>query len=313
MASSVAAIKRKHLTAKRLLILAIILLMLYVVVPQLGDFKDSFGQAKDAHLGWLLLGVIATVGTYFAAACQYYLSALKPLKLGLTFAVECASAFTNRLLPAGIGGISLNVAYLKRQHHSGTQAGVVVAVNNLLGITSDVIVVAIIASVGVKLALHIDVPGWAFYSAAAIVASALVVVLAGPLRQKAVRVLRNIAGNFLRYRQRPLKLAGALAAALVLTLLYAAALYFSMKSLGWDLSAAQVFLVYIGSVVVATITPTPGGLVGAEAALTAGFVAYGLPASVGLAIALVYRLITYWLPLVVGFVIFQTLTHKKII
>jgi uncharacterized protein (TIRG00374 family) len=173
--------------------------------------------------------------------------------------------------------------------------------------------VAIIASVGVKLALHIDVPGWAFYSAAAIVASALVVVLAGPLRQKAVRVLRNIAGNFLRYRQRPLKLAGALAAALVLTLLYAAALYFSMKSLGWDLSAAQVFLVYIGSVVVATITPTPGGLVGAEAALTAGFLAYGLPASVGLAIALVYRLITYWLPLVVGFVIFQTLTHKKII
>jgi len=48
-----------------------------------------------------------------------------------------------------------------------------------------------------------------------------------------------------------------------------------------------------------------GGLGGAEAGLTAGFVAYGLTSNRALAVTLLYRLLTYWLALVIGALAFS--------
>lgn len=305
---------RRHITAKRLVGLAVILLLLYVVVPQVGDFKQSFSIIEKAKLDWLVLGVLAAIGTYLAAAGEYYLLALKPIGYVRTFLVQCASAFTNRLLPAGIGGISLFVDYLYRQKHTKTQAGVVVAVNNLLGFIGNIIIVVAIAVFGVRLQLAFRVPVWAYFLFAGLIIIACIVLLAIKfLRVKVVSIFFGILHNVVRYRLHPARLLGALILAIVLTLFYAAVLYCCMRALGWNVAASKVFLVFIGSVVIATVTPTPGGLVGAEAAITAGFVACGLPASDSLAIALTYRLITYWLPLVVGFGVFEVLGRRQII
>lgn len=46
--------------------------------------------------------------------------------------------------------------------------------------------------------------------------------------------------------------------------------------------------------------PTPGGLAGVEAGLVGGFMAYGVTATAAIAIALAFRLVTYWLPIVPG-------------
>jgi uncharacterized membrane protein YbhN (UPF0104 family) len=57
---------------------------------------------------------------------------------------------------------------------------------------------------------------------------------------------------------------------------------------------------------VASGTPTPGGIGGAEAALTAGLVASGQSAADSLAAALLFRAVTYWLPMVLGYAAFQS-------
>lgn len=51
-------------------------------------------------------------------------------------------------------------------------------------------------------------------------------------------------------------------------------------------------------------------MIGAEAGLVAGFVAYGIPADRALAIALLYRFLTYWLPLLPGFVAFVIVQRR---
>lgn len=311
---SASVIKPKYFNGKRLLLLAIILLLLYVIIPQISDFKSSFHQMSQANITWLALGLGAVVMTYIAASCQYYLLALKPIKLLRTFAVQCAGAFTNRLLPAGIGGISLNVAYLKKSDHNNIESGVVIAVNNFLGLVGNIMIVLVIALIGVKVSLHLNIPVWLYALFGAIILIVvLVLIIVNTLRHKILSLAIGVIRDILRYRLHPMRLFLALVCAVFLTLFYAVVLYCSMQAIGWDLSFGKIFVVFIGSVVVATITPTPGGLIGAEAALTAGFVAYGLPASDGLAIALLYRLLTYWLPFVVGFGVFQVLMRKRII
>ena len=96
----------------------------------------------------------------------------------------------------------------------------------------------------------------------------------------------------------------------MLSLVYVLALAASAEALGAALAFNQLFMVYTFSILVGVATPTPGGIVGVEAGLAGGFIAYGVPADTALAIALLYRLITYWLPLIPGFIAFRIVQHR---
>ncbi|HBW18669.1 MAG: lysylphosphatidylglycerol synthase domain-containing protein [Streptosporangiaceae bacterium] len=56
----------------------------------------------------------------------------------------------------------------------------------------------------------------------------------------------------------------------------------------------------MGAAVIAAASPTPGGLGAIEAALVAGLTGVGLAAGPAVSAVLVYRLATYWLPVVPG-------------
>lgn len=307
--------KQPHLTRRRLLNLGVLLVLLYVLAPQIGSFHRSFAIIGRADFWYFLFGLLTTIATYVFAAGQYKLLAQKPLRYVRTLLVQGASAFTNRLLPAGIGGISLNVAYLRRERHTLAQAGVVVAVNNGLGFVGHALLLSVLVVFGTSLTLHTGFrfSGLVYGIAALIFVVGVAVLLVKRVRSSIGRFAKFVVHDVVQYRKHPLKLISALACALCLTLLYAVTLYLCMRSVGYMLSLGKVFVIFTAGVGAATVTPTPGGLVGAEAALAAGFVAYGLPAADGVAIALVYRLLTYWLPLITGFGLFEFVERKHYI
>jgi uncharacterized protein (TIRG00374 family) len=59
----------------------------------------------------------------------------------------------------------------------------------------------------------------------------------------------------------------------------------------------------------AGVVPVPGGIGVAEAGLTAGLVAVGVPEETALGAALLHRLLTYYLPAVWGFAALRWLGH----
>jgi glycosyltransferase 2 family protein len=59
-----------------------------------------------------------------------------------------------------------------------------------------------------------------------------------------------------------------------------------------------------------SIIPVPGGIGVAEAGLTAGLVAVGVPQTEAFAAALTYRLATYYLPPIWGYVSLRWLSDK---
>ncbi len=91
---------------------------------------------------------------------------------------------------------------------------------------------------------------------------------------------------------------------LVLTLSNVLCLFFCALALGIHLPFATIMLVFTLGLGAGSAVPTPGGLGGFEAGLAAGFVGYGVDASTALAAALLYRLVSYWLPMAAGAVAF---------
>jgi uncharacterized protein (TIRG00374 family) len=91
---------------------------------------------------------------------------------------------------------------------------------------------------------------------------------------------------------------------MVLTLCYVLCLWAAAAALGVHLSVVAALLVLTLGVGAGSATPTPGGLGGYEAGLVAGLIAYGADSSAALAVALLFRLISYWLTLAAGAVAF---------
>jgi uncharacterized protein (TIRG00374 family) len=96
-----------------------------------------------------------------------------------------------------------------------------------------------------------------------------------------------------------------------ITLCFVVCLYFSGQAFGISLSFLQALLVLTIGVAAAAVTPTPGGLGGAELGLMAALRAVGVGEEAALPTALLFRFTSYWLPMIPGFVALQIALKNK--
>jgi undecaprenyl-diphosphatase len=292
---------------RQLLLLLLALIAIYVIVPQFGSFRQSLpllGQADFQELGAALLAVILT---YFAAAGTYWCLALYPLSYVRTLVVEIAGMFVNRLLPAGIGGIGTNYAYLRKSQHNKVEAASVVAVNNVLGVVGHGLLLAIFLAL-----YHQNLPAlqlWQIRNPGVVIGiiglvAVILLLLYQRFKWRIVHVLREFAHQLLVYRHRFGHLLSALACSASLTLCNVMSLWLCVLAMHSYLPFIAVFVVFSFGIALGTATPTPGGLGGVEAGLVAGLVVYHVDGTTALAAVLMFRLLSYWLPLAAGAVAF---------
>lgn len=305
------------LSHHRLAVMFVLLaLVVYVVVPQLGNFHDSWSLISHARPAWLLLAASLTFATFFAAAATYRLLSFKLLPYSQLVLVELAAMFINRLLPAGIGALGANFGYLRHRHNSSAQAGSIIAVNNLLGVTGHMGILLITLA---PLHSHIKLDkfwhrpvGWQMAAAIGIVCLAVAGLIYLHKKQKLATILRGSRAQLASYKTQPQRLIGAQLSSLSLTMCNLMCLAACGASLGLGLSFSTLLIVFSFGVGLASLTPTPGGLGGFEAGLASSLVAYHVPAASALALALLYRLVSYWLPLVGGGLAFITCQRRHL-
>jgi len=300
-------------TKRRLLTLLILLLVLYVFLPQLNGFSQSLNVLSSVDVRLWFLGLCLLIPTYMAATFTYQFLAMHKLQYTQTLLVQVATAFTNRLLPAGIGAMGLSTLYLLKNRHKTPEALGIVAVNNGLGIIGHTLALTV-ALLGTNISeFQLRIPSWSAgaYGIIAIVTSLTILLLvARKLRHKISSTIHAIVLRLTYYRDHRLRLVASLCSSLVVSLLHVAILTICSWSLGNKVTFTTAFIVFSVGIFIGTATPTPGGLVGMEAGLVAGFIAFGVDPGLALASALLYRLTTYWIPLLPGFLVFQSVRSR---
>jgi uncharacterized protein (TIRG00374 family) len=88
-------------------------------------------------------------------------------------------------------------------------------------------------------------------------------------------------------------------------------LAFSIRAIGVDVPWQGLFLAYSAGMAAASFGLTPGGLGVIEAVLAASLVAVGIKGHSALAAVLVYRLISFWLVMTVGWAVVAILTRAR--
>ncbi len=284
---------------------------------QFKSLSASLAAVQHADMASVAAALGLLAGSYVAAALSYLSLAGKRLSFGPTLVVQIASGLVNRIIPAGLGSVGLYAAYLHKQGYSAAAASAVVATNNLVGIIGNLLLIGLVLLIFPDYLGHVHVPPVSMSVLYGFMVAVLVLLLCYPLISRA----RSADGSstyrrgllFLRSAVRALRssfrpnraTAGSLATNIVLTCLTAAVLCLSVLAVGGTLSwPAAVMVLSLGTLVGAAV-PTPGGIGGVEAGLLAGLLAFGAASSYALAGVLLYRLLTYWLPIIPGSIAFR--------
>jgi glycosyltransferase 2 family protein len=85
----------------------------------------------------------------------------------------------------------------------------------------------------------------------------------------------------------------------------------SVRAFGGALPIVAIAVVYLTGTAVGSAVPTPGGIGAVEAALAAGLTAAGLHGSVAFSSVLLFRVVTFWLPVPVGWVALNYLQRRE--
>ena len=96
----------------------------------------------------------------------------------------------------------------------------------------------------------------------------------------------------------------------ILSLAYILSFGASLWAFGYSLPFAVLAITYLASNTVGSVVPSPGGLGPVELALTGGLVTAGVPSGVAVSAVLVYRLVTFWIPIPLGYLSLQRLQKR---
>jgi undecaprenyl-diphosphatase len=310
----------ERISKQRVLTAAMLVAVTYFLLPQLADLPGVFRQIGAAEWGWVPLVVLFSTSTYVGAALAIGGAVPARLRAVPTFLAQVAASFASNLAPAGVGGMALNVRYLQKSGVDAPVAASSVGLNSVAGVTVHLVLMLVFFAWAGKSGLgSISLPSWSFVAiAVAVVALIVATAVAIPatrrlLVTKLVPVLRSALSGLAAVIRSPGKIALLFGGAAVVTLSYVLAVYFSTVAFGGGLDLAQVGAAYLVGAAVATAAPTPGGLGALEAATIAGLVSAGMTSTAAVPAVFLFRIATYWLPILPGWFAFNHLRRTAFV
>jgi uncharacterized membrane protein YbhN (UPF0104 family) len=290
----------------------ITLVAIALLTPQLTDLSNAWRSLVGANPYWVL-GTILTMALALMFATLVYVF-LVPVKMPFsrTLLVQLATYFTNRLLPSGLGGIGFNALYLVKQaRYTRTDAAVYATANNLIGFLAFTIISALVLFIS-DLSLDVGAVQTRYLLLGAVLIIVITAVLLGI--RKVQRKLFNFMGHLfsvlLGIWRSPWRLLGATLASCGITTCYVLTLWASAQALNVEATLAQILIAFIVGNIALTFVPTPGGVGAVEAGIVAVLISFSVSSEEAIATTLIFRLISYWLPIVPGYISFRYVTRR---
>jgi glycosyltransferase 2 family protein len=285
----------------------------YVLIGQLGsvDLATVFSAARWT---WVPLVALASFVTYFAAAMSLSGFVREKLLFGRTLLVQVAASFAGFITPPSVGGLAVNLRYLRASGLPTSGAATSVAVSQVVNAGVHALLLTVFAAAtGAGSHQSLPIPSWVFIAVGGLaVIVGILLAVPAPRRwvlSRTVPLVREATPRLMNLLSSPVKLTEAIGGTLLLNAAYIAALWFSVRAFSGGLDLVPVAVVYLAGAAVAAVAPTPGGLGAVEVTLSTGLTAAGMPGAAAVSAVLLFRIATYWLPVPAGWLAMRALQH----
>lgn len=294
--------------------------LVYVAYPFISTAPTFFSQLRTANWWWALLGLLVSALTYVGAAAALWACADGMVNFWTLSIAQVANTFAATTTPAGVGGLALSTRFLQKSGLSAMRATAAVALQQSVQVIAHLaLLVLFSAAAGASMNLRHFVPRATLLYLIAGIALGIVGTflfvptlrkwLANEVRPK----LNEVVSDLVKLAREPRRLALILLGCAGTTLGAALALWASVEAFGGGTTFVAVTVVTMVGGTLASAAPTPGGVGAVEAALIGGLAAFGVPAAVSVPSVLLYRMLTCWLPVFVGWPVMRWLTAHDMV
>jgi uncharacterized protein (TIRG00374 family) len=307
-------------TRSQLVQLVLLGALVYVAYPFISTVPTFFNELGRANYWWALLGLFISAMTYVGAAGTLWACASSEVAYWKILITQVANTFAATTTPAGVGGLALSVRLLQKGGMSTVRATTAVALQQSVQVIVHLtLLIFFSAAAGAGTDLKHFVPkATMLYLIAGLALGALGTFLFVPRLRRWLATdvrpkLKEVTTDLIALSHEPKRLGLILLGCAGTTLGAAMALWFSVEAFGGSTTFVSVTVVTMVGGTLASAAPTPGGVGAVEAALIGGLAAFGVPAAVGVPSVLLYRVLTCWIPVFVGWPVMRWLTEKDMI
>lgn len=294
--------------------------LVYVAYPFISTVPAFFSELRTANYWWALLGLSVSAMTYVGAAAALWACASGMVSFRNLAIMQVANTFAATTTPAGVGGLALSTRFLQKGGLGAIRATAAVALLQSVQVITHLALLAffsVVAGTSANLSHFVPSPIVLYLIAGValgVVGTFMVVPkLRGWLGTEVRPRLKEIGSELVELVREPKRLAIIVAGCATTTLGAALALWASVEAFGGGTTFVTVTVVTMIGGTLASAAPTPGGVGAVEAALIGGLAAFGVPAAVAVPSVLLYRVLTCWLPVFIGWPVMRWLTANDMI
>jgi uncharacterized membrane protein YbhN (UPF0104 family) len=307
-------------TRSQLIQLVLLVGLVYVAYPFISTVPTFFSALRTANWWWALLGSAVSALTYLGAAATLWACANGAVSYWRLLITQVANTFAATTTPAGVGGLALSVRLLQKGGLSTLRATTAVALQQSVQVIVHVtLLILFSAAVGAGTDLSHFVPNvTVLYLIAGLALGIAGTFLLVPTLRRWLGTevrpkLKEVTTDLVELAREPKRLGLILLGCAGTTLGTALALWASVGAFSGDTTFVTVTVVTMVGGTLASAAPTPGGVGAVEAALIGGLAAFGVPAAVGVPSVLLYRVLTCWLPVFIGWPVMRWLTNNDMV
>jgi len=294
--------------------------LVYVAYPFISTVPTFFNALGKANWWWALLGLAISASTYVGAAAALWACADESVSFWRLSIAQVANTFAATTTPAGVGGLALSTRILQKSGLSTTRATTAVALQQSMQVIMHVVLLIFFstaAGAGTDLSHFVPKSTMLYLIAGAALGLVGVFLLIPNVRRwlstAVTPRLKEIGVDIIEVAREPKRMALILLGCTGTTLGAALALWTSVEAFGGNASFVTVTVVTMVGGTLASAAPTPGGVGAVEAALIGGLAAFGVPAAVSVPSVLLYRVLTCWLPVFIGWPVMHWLTRNDMV
>jgi len=313
----VTPVRLERIRPRTLLTLIASVVAVYLLAAQLA--KASLKTVLEtADWRWTLPALGLSALTYAGATWELSGYVAERLRFTRTLLVQLAGSFVTLVTPAAVGGAALNLRYLQRRKIPAPVAAASVGVSQVVAFVLHILLLVVFATLAGAVGKRSYTPPASVYIVLAGLAGLALAVLAVPAGRRLARArvapaFGQVLPRLILVAQQPRKLGEGIGGALLLSASYIACLDACVRAFGGSASLASVAVVYLAGSSLGSIIPTPGGLGAVEAVLSAGLTTAGMHGAAAASAVLLFRLLTFWLPVPLGWVALNYLERRDVL
>jgi uncharacterized membrane protein YbhN (UPF0104 family) len=295
---------------RRALVIAVVVAAAVLQRGRIAELPEAATALLAARPGWIAVVAAASAISYVMAAFAMIGTVGPRVPFGAALLVQVATGAATLAAPAGLGSAGLNVWYLEREGLPRHEAVTSAVLNGLAGGAVHVVGMAIafvslshlVARPSVPPVVDGPLPVAAAALALVTVTTGLTVAVRRLPRATADLRASVLAGwsTARRLLRRGDRLAPLIGGSVGLTLANGFTLWASAQALGLPIDLPTAIAIELTVEALAGLSPTPGGAGVAEAAGIHGLILVGASPATAIAVVLLHRAATTWLPALPG-------------